>query len=215
MSGRQELLRVATLVDMEKVDLPSFNISMRKFDDVAHAYSKVLLLASIVTLNEADESEDAKKRRAIAVSTIDKLIDNPNAYSYDECSRAERAIVEQAAEDAWGNIPASRRMQDVKQKAKNNLMIKNLKGMVSMLKSALDIYPDVLLDKYMDDAAFSDVLNQLRTKREEIVNATKVSEATCETTPCNDVEPISDFEVEERPKRSGFLTKLFSLFKRH
>jgi hypothetical protein len=221
MNGRQELLRVISLFDVTKLDLPSFNLSMSKFDEVAHAYSKVMLLASIVTLEEPDEGEESKKRREVAISTIAKLVANPRAYCYEECSRSEQKIINQAADDIWGHLPASKKVCQIKEKAKQGLMIKNLKSIISCLKTVEQTYPDVLLDRYMDDAVFYDVLEKFRSKSVQAVeknhdDALPMEDATPTEEACTE-EQVENCEVkfgDDSAKKTSFWGKVVSIFKK-
>ena len=209
MNGRQELRRVISLFDMTKVDLPSFNLSMTKFDEVAHAYSKILLLASIIALEQSDESEESKKQCRIAVQTISKLVENPKAYCYDACSKSEREVVNKAAESAWGYMPPSKKINQIKEKSKNQLMVKNLKHIMSMLQYADENYPDVLLDKYMDDDVFLSTLERFRQQEHASIVNEKQSEH------CNVTEPEVVNEVSDKtPPKKSIWQKIISIFKK-
>ena len=60
MAGREELQKIFSLVDMSKIDLPSYNISTRKYDDIAKVYTKVIFLLSYleVCTNPKETEED-------------------------------------------------------------------------------------------------------------------------------------------------------------
>ena len=47
MNSKEKLKEVINLVDMSKIDLPSYNISVKKYDEIAKAYTKIMFFVSV------------------------------------------------------------------------------------------------------------------------------------------------------------------------
>ena len=210
MTGKEKLQEVLNLVDMTKVDLPSYNISIKKYDIIANAYTKVIFLLSYleVCLNQKD-SEEEIKRLDVARKTLAKISSDPLVYCYDNTVQQEKAIVQKAADEVCGPYfdKDSPRFKTMQNSVKKSLMIKNMKDMLSSLQSFLNNHPDNVIDFCMSDENFDSKMLEYNKIQQEAKDFETQSAITVE--PTKSEEELQVEQNIETPKAS-FWKRIFS-----
>lgn len=199
MTGKEELQGVLSLVDMTKVDLPSYNISAKKYDAIAKTYTKIIFLTSVLELQlKVDPAdEESMKRQEIAHRAIKRIAENPLFYHYDNAMQQEKELIQKATDDVFGNRfstgdPYLRTMQNSTRKS---LMLRNMKGMLDFLQQFCNSASETLIDFCMSDEGFEKQLKCFELARNEIqenqeVEVKEQTPAIPETQEkqCSDVE---------------------------
>lgn len=214
MNGREELQNVLSLVDMTKVDLPSYNISIKKYDIIAKTYTKVIYLLALLELRvNKQENPEEEKRFDIAKRTIVKIANDPLVYYYENAVQKEKAIIKQATSDIYGSrIPEnSPHLRNVQNSVKKSLMIKNMKEMLNLLKQFMENNAENVIDFCMSDENFE---GQIKTFKEvqnkEPVHSTEEIVQKREVNNENiDIETQNIEEVSVPEKRIPFWKRLF------
>jgi len=227
MNGRENLQNVLSLVDMTKVDLPSYNISVKKYDIIASTYTKVIyLLASLELRVNKQENDEEVKRFDIAKKTIVKISKNPLIYSYENAIQKENAIVKQATKDLYGyRVPEnSPQLRNVQNSVKKSLMIKNMKEMLNSLRQFGDSNAENVIEFCMSDEnfehqlkLFAEVCQEQEQKQEVSQNCEpQVSEVQVreseETSKVEENEEKQSIEVkneESSPQKASLWKRLF------
>lgn len=216
MNGRENLQSVLSLVDMAKVDLPSYNISIKKYDIIASTYTKVIyLLASLELRVNKQENDEEVKRFDIAKKTIVKISKNPLIYSYENAIQKENALVKQATEDLYGyRVPEnSPHLRNVQNSVKKSLMIKNMKEMLNSLRQFVNSNAENVIEFCMSDENFEHQLKLFGEVHQEQVQEVpqNCEPQICETQVC-EVEQTSETEENEKDEEKS--SKKTSLWKR-
>lgn len=156
MTGKENLESVLALVDVTKVDLPSYNISVKKYDEIARAYTKMLFMSSILYLcSEDGKSDDETEQKRVASETAWSISQNPLMYAYEYAFAREGELVQRAAEEVYGHRLAETAEWQVLQKStKRSLMIRNLKHMLEMLSEFAETHSDDVLEFCMSEEKF-------------------------------------------------------------
>lgn len=223
MNGRENLQNVLSLVDMTKVDLPSYNISIKKYDIIASTYTKVIyLLASLELRVNKQENDEEAKRFDIAKKTIVKISKNPLIYSYENAIQKENALVKQATEDLYGyRVPEnSPQLRNVQNSVKKSLMIKNMKEMLNSLRQFGDSNAENVIEFCMSDENFEHQLKlfaevcqeqEVSQNCEPQVSEVQVCESE-ETSKVEENEEKQSVEVkneESSPQKTSLWKRLF------
>ena len=225
MNGRENLQNVLSLVDMTKVDLPSYNISIKKYDIIASTYTKVIyLLASLELRVNKQENDEEVKRFDIAKKTIVKISKNPLIYSYENAIQKENALVKQATEDLYGyRVPEnSPQLRNVQNSVKKSLMIKNMKEMLNSLRQFGDSNAENVIEFCMSDENFEHQLKLFaevcEEQKQEIpqdcepqVNKEQVCEAkeTSETEEGEQQQSVETKDEEKSSQKTSLWKRLF------
>lgn len=227
MNGRENLQNVLSLVDMTKVDLPSYNISIKKYDIIASTYTKVIyLLASLELRVNKQENDEEAKHFDIAKKTIMKISKNPLIYSYENAIQKENALVKQATEDLYGyRVPEnSPQLRNVQNSVKKSLMIKNMKEMLNSLRQFGDSNAENVIEFCMSDEnfehqlkLFAEVCQEQEQKQEIPQNCEpQVSEAqvcgtkeTSETKGNEEQQSVEVKDEEKSPQKTPLWKRLF------
>lgn len=227
MNGRENLQNVLSLVDMTKVDLPSYNISIKKYDIIASTYTKVIyLLASLELRVNKQENDEEVKRFDIAKRTIMKISKNPLIYSYENAIQKENALVKQATEDLYGyRVPEnSPQLRNVQNSVKKSLMIKNMKEMLNSLRQFGDSNAENVIEFCMSDEnfehqlkLFADVCQEQEQKQEISQNCEpQVSEVqVCESKETSETEEgeqqqsVETKDEEKSSQKTSLWKRLF------
>lgn len=214
MNGREELQGVLSLVDMTKVDLPSYNISIKKYDIIAKTYTKVIYLLALLELRvNKQENPEEEKRFNIAKRTIVKIANDPLVYCYENAVQKENALIKQATSDIYGSrIPEnSPHLRNVQNSVKKSLMIKNMKEMLNLLKQFVENNAENVIEFCMSDENFEEQINIFK----QVQNNGNVH-STEESNHGNTVEnenTINESQSEEKvcvpEKKVSFLKRLF------
>lgn len=194
MNGRTKLNEVLALVDMTKVNLPSYNIAVGKYDAIAEAYTKVIFLCAVATLrSEMDDDSESAKLHAIAKKTIEEIVENPKRYYYEEAVVKEKAWTEKVAYDYWGSRSESDpKVRKAIAQARKQRMIRLMQEMLSTLHSAEQSYSDEVLDICMDDAVFENTLTSFASINDEAT----VSESDNSASLSNMVDAPVDHDAD-------------------
>lgn len=212
MAGREELQKVFSLVDMSKIDLPSYNISTRKYDDIAKVYTKVIFLLSYLEVcTNPKETEEDNKRLAIAKKTLEKISQNPLAYSYDISVQQEKEIIQKATDDLYSPYISkdNPRIKAAQNSVKKSAMIKNMKQMLESLHSFNKNQTDNVVDFCMSDENFERKMQEYNKIQQEVkefdANTQQIEQPD---EPTDIAEPNSTDEVCEN-KKPSFWKRLF------
>ena len=225
MNGRENLQNVLSLVDMTKVDLPSYNISIKKYDIIASTYTKVIyLLASLELRVNKQENDEEAKRFDIAKKTIVKISKNPLIYSYENAIQKENAIVKQATKDLYGyRVPEnSPQLRNVQNSVKKSLMIKNMKEMLNSLRQFGDSNAENVIEFCMSDENFEHQLklfaevcqeqkHEVSQNCEPQVSEVQVceTEKTSETEENEEQQSIEEKNENNSPQKASLWKRLF------
>lgn len=120
-------------VDMTKIDLSSFKLSEKKYNELAHLYRNRVILSciSMITNKEKFTQEDIDH----AYQAIKKIAANPDIYTYDNVYAAERKDVDSAINDI--TTMRNRSVNDVKIKAIEKRMKDTYKAMRKTIELAI------------------------------------------------------------------------------
>lgn len=225
MNGRENLQNVLSLVDMTKVDLPSYNISIKKYDIIASTYTKVIyLLASLELRVNKQENDEEAKRFDIAKKTIVKISKNPLIYSYENAIQKENAIVKQATKDLYGYRVSenSPQLRNVQNSVKKSLMIKNMKEMLNSLRQFGDSNAENVIEFCMSDENFEHQLklfaevcqeqkHEVSQNCEPQVSEVQVceTEKTSETEENEEQQSIEEKNENNSPQKASLWKRLF------
>lgn len=212
MSGREELQSVLNLVDMTKVDLPSYNISTKKYDEIAKAYTKVIFLLSYLEVcTNPKETDEDNKRLEVAKKTLEKIANNPLVYSYDIAVQQEKEIVQKATDNLYSPYISkdNPRLKVAQNSVKKSLMIKNMKHMLESLHSFVNNQTDNVVDFCMSDDNFERKMQEYNKIQQEVKNfdaSVKPKEEQNEKTDAIETNNTVKEPTEVRP---SFWQRLF------
>ena len=131
--SQEKVREILSHVDMTKIDLSSFKLSEKKFDELATLYRNRLILNCVSIV--ACKSDFDKKTVDSAFEIVKKVAANPNVYSYASIYAAERKSVDEAIDDI--TTRRDRNINDVKLKAIEKRMKDAYKQMRKNIEEAL------------------------------------------------------------------------------
>ena len=226
MNSKEKLKEVINLVDMSKIDLPSYNISVKKYDEIAKAYTKIMFFVSVLELNNKNnEDADAEKKRNEAINVISKLIESPNYYFYEDSHKRVSEFVDNLEElKMFRSYFDENKVRSLRNKTIKTQMVKRLKDMLSILKIVYETYEEKIIEHSLDDEIFERKLKDLT----QMMNK-KIEECEKDENTDKDVEQdVKDNEMVEtgegetkipetpvenaEPKRKKIWRKFIKLF---
>ena len=132
--SQEKVREILSHVDMTKIDLSSFKISSKKFNELSHLYrNRVVVSCFSLVVHKNEHSSDEVDT---ALEMLTKVVDNPSIYDYDTIYAAERKAVDTAIDDI--TTRRNRNINDVKVKAIENRMKDAYKKMRKTIELAME-----------------------------------------------------------------------------
>ena len=128
--SQEKVREILSHVDMTKIDLSSFQLSEKKFNEMATLYRNRLILTCVTIIAENDSGKDS------AFQVLEKIADNPNIYDYATVYAGEREVVDKAISDIVSY--RDRSINDVKIKAIQKRIKATYKEMRKSIEGALN-----------------------------------------------------------------------------
>lgn len=156
--AKEKLKEIIGAVDTKKMLEASYTLSPSKFNGVASTYTKFVYLMALLNL-KSDESEKV----SVAESTIGKIKNDVDCYSYDAILKKEKAELENATKMYDGVIEAQRKNVAIHDAAKN-LVKKHYISMISTLEYAYENYPEWLIEYIVSDMSPKEFVETTRLR---------------------------------------------------
>ena len=221
LTGKETLQTIIDLVDINKVKLPSYTISMKKFDTIADAYTKITYLMCMVNVTK-DTDEEVK---SAAIKFINKINANPQFYSYSNMNSVEKNHIEDVTASFFPNYKGDTQIEHLKR----TFRTKNLKDTLFFLLDNLRVYMEKLPEELIWKALCTDYVNECIVRFNSITDEQKPDDAdngdnanneqekpdepSKSDEPSKPDEPIKpDEEIvksEEKPVKKSFWKRLF------
>lgn len=131
--SQEKVREILSHVDMTKIDLSSFKISEKKFNELATLYKNRVILSCIGAIINKDGW--TKEEIDQAFTMLRRVVDEPDFYSYATIYAKERVAVDAAIDDI--TTRRDRNINDVKIKAIENRMKDAYKSMRKTIEAAL------------------------------------------------------------------------------
>jgi hypothetical protein len=128
--SQEKVREILSHVDMTKIDLSSFQLSSKKFDELATLYRNRLILTCVAMIAENDSG------KSNAYDVLERIADNPDIYFYDAVYAYERNAVDEAINDI--TYRRDRSINGVKVKAIQNRIKATYKEMRKSIEGALE-----------------------------------------------------------------------------
>lgn len=128
--SQEKVREILSHVDMTKIDLSSFQLSEKKFNEMATLYRNRLILTCVTIIAESDSGKDS------AFQVLEKIADNPNLYDYATVYASEREVVDKAISDIVSY--RDRSVNDIKVKAIQKRVKATYKEMRKSIEGALE-----------------------------------------------------------------------------
>lgn len=216
--SKEKVQEIFSHVDMSKIDLTSFKISEKKFNELSHLYRNRVILSCFAIVRRSESPHDEYN---VAFDMLKKVVENPDLYTYAYIYSMERQAVDKAINDITSR--RDRNINDVKVKAIEKRMKDAYKQMRKTLELALENddfeqefdeelvtkclnisqnIVDAIMRKETESANGS--TNAVAEKKNVEVNVTEMAvnqeqETVCET-PRNDVSNQMSNEVTTSSK---------------
>ena len=132
--SQEKVREVLSHVDMTKIDLSSFKLSEKKFNELSHLYrNRVIISCASVILRKDDHPAEEVD---VSFEMLKRVVDNPELYSYSTLYHMERETVDKAINDI--TYRRDRNINDIKVKAIEKRMKDSYKQMRKTLELALE-----------------------------------------------------------------------------
>jgi hypothetical protein len=132
--SQEKVREILSHVDMSKIDLSSFKLSEKKFNELATLYKNRVILSCVSMI--ACKSDNDRESVDAAFEIIQKVANNPDVYSYATIYANERKLVDTAIDDI--TTRRDRNINDVKIKAIEKRMKDAYKQMRKTIEMALE-----------------------------------------------------------------------------
>lgn len=144
--SQEKVREILSHVDMTKIDLSSFQMSEKKFNEVARIFHHRVVVSSLSVVCYKDEYTDEEV--ATAFKLLRQAVCTPEYYYYDESRKRAREYVDIAIKDlCWS--PSDPNVQGMRVKVMNNQLKKMYKDMRHMIEQAMEHDNDFIVE--MDD----------------------------------------------------------------
>lgn len=131
--SKENVQEIFSHVDMSKIDLTSFKISEKKFNELSHLYRNRVVLSCFAIVRRSESPHDEYN---VAFDMLKKVVENPDLYTYAHIYSMERQAVDKAINDITSR--RDRNINDVKVKAIEKRMKDAYKQMRKTLELALE-----------------------------------------------------------------------------
>lgn len=131
--SKENVQEIFSHVDMSKIDLTSFKISEKKFNELSHLYRNRVILSCFAIVRRSESPHD---EYCVAIDMLKKVVENPDLYTYAHIYSMERQAVDKAINDITSR--RDRNINDVKVKAIEKRMKDAYKQMRKTLELALE-----------------------------------------------------------------------------
>jgi hypothetical protein len=131
--SQEKVREIMSHVDMTKIDLSSFKLSEKKFNELATLYRNRVILSCVSMI--ACKSDHDRESVDAAFEIIQKVANNPDVYYYATIYANERKLVDTAINDI--TTRRDRNINDVKIKAIEKRMKDAYKQMRKTIEAAL------------------------------------------------------------------------------
>lgn len=184
--SQEKVREILSHVDMTKIDLSSFQLSSKKFDEMATLYRNRLILKCVAMIAENDSGKSS------AYEVLEKIADNPDIYFYDSVYAYERKVVDDAINDI--TYRRDRSINGVKVKAIQKRIKDTYKEMRKSIEGALN-----------NGATFNEEFNEetvnrcLKIAQDAIANGRQKAAAHRETVEVKEKAQVTvEPQVEEK-----------------
>lgn len=184
--SQEKVREILSHVDMTKIDLSSFQLGSKKFDEMATLYRNRLILKCVAMIAENDSGKDN------AFQVLERIADNPNIYFYDSVYAYERKVVDNAIDDITYRRDKS--IYGVRTKAIQNRIKATYKEMRKSIEGALN-----------NGATFNEEFNEetvnrcLKIAQDAIANGRQKAAAPQETVEVEEKAQVTvEPKVEEK-----------------
>lgn len=219
--SQEKVREILSHVDMTKIDLSSFKIGEKKFNELSHLYrNRVVISCTSVIMHK---SEYPAEEVDVAFEMLQKVVGNPNFYDYDTIYANERKAVDAAIDDI--TTRRDRNINDVKIKAIENRMKDAYKQMRKTIELALE-YGNAFEDEFNEEIVerclqiTKDAIEGSKKQAVEAQSApnpvveehvdTNVREMSENAEAVEHPEPVANEHQEEpKPKKVSFWRRLF------
>ena len=132
--SQEKVREILSHVDMTKIDLSSFKLSEKKFNELSHLYRNRVIVscASVILRKDDHPAEDVD----ISFEMLKRVVEKPDLYSYSALYHTEREAVDKAINDITHR--RDRNINDIKVKAIEKRMKDSYKQMRKTLELALE-----------------------------------------------------------------------------
>ena len=131
--SKEKVQEIFSHVDMSKIDLTSFKISEKKFNELSHLYRNRVIISCFAIMRRPESPRD---EYSVAFDMLEKVVKNPDLYTYAHIYSMERQAVDKAINDITSR--RDRSINDVKVKAIEKRMKDAYKKMRKTLELALE-----------------------------------------------------------------------------
>jgi hypothetical protein len=132
--SQEKVREILSHIDMTKIDLSSFKLSSKKFNELSHLYrNRVIISCFSMVIHKNEHSVDEVD---VAFEILAKVVENPSIYDYDTIYANERKAVDDAIDDITTH--RDRNINDVKLKAIEKRMKDAYKQMRKTIELALE-----------------------------------------------------------------------------
>lgn len=132
--SQEKVREILSHVDMTKIDLSSFKLSEKKFDELSHLYRNRVILSCVNVVVRKDQFSEEDVDAAFKL--VKKVTNNPDLYTYAHIYTSERESVDDAINDITTN--RNRSINDVKLKAIEKRIKDAYKTMRKTIELALE-----------------------------------------------------------------------------
>lgn len=181
--SQEKVREILSHVDMTKIDLSSFQLSEKKFNEMATLYRNRLILTCVTMIAENDSGKDS------AFGVLEKVADNPNIYDYATVYACEREAVDKAINDIVSY--RNRSINDVKIKAIQKRIKATYKEMRKSIEGALN-----------NGAQFVEEFNEATVNRCLEIAQNAISNGRQKSATVNIEEPVEPVVVQEKETAS-------------
>ena len=144
--SQEKVREILSHVDMTKIDLSSFKLSEKKFNELSRLYRNRVIISCVSLLIHKEEHD--VEEVDVAFELVKKVVDNPNIYDYDTVYANERKAVDDAIDDI--TTRRDRNINDVKIKAIEKRMKDAYKQMRKTVELALE-YGNSFEDEFNEE----------------------------------------------------------------
>jgi hypothetical protein len=172
--SQEKVREILSHVDMTKIDLSSFKLSEKKFNELSHLYRNRVIISCFAIIHCP---ESPREEFSVAYEMLEKVVNNPDLYTYANIYSMERQAVDKAIDDI--TYFRDRSINDIKIKSIEKRMKDAYKQMRKTLELALE---NDNLEQEFDEELVEKCLNMAQAifdayKRKEAERALREAQA--------------------------------------